>query len=100
MAVTILQRDAFFSTSSPQNRSSAHCVLLFLQFGGRLENGFSSFAAERREFSKSVFRQCFPKSPAGKTLLRLSASPLRLSAPGGGGGKGVVREAKKRFVRT
>ena len=31
-------------------------------------------------------RPCFLKSPAGKTLLRLSASPLRLSAPGGGGG--------------
>ena len=54
----------FFSTSSPQNRSSAHCVLLFPQFGGDLKMVF----AERREFSEGVFRPCFPKSLAGKTL--------------------------------
>ena len=46
----------------------------------------------KEEFSESVFRPCFPKSLAGKTLLRLSAPPLRLSAPGGEGGVG--REAK------
>ena len=34
----------FFSTSSPQSRSSAHCALLFLQSGGDLKMGFRAFA--------------------------------------------------------
>ena len=43
VVVTVSQRDAFFSTSSPQNRSSAHCALLFLQFWGDLKMGFRGF---------------------------------------------------------
>ena len=98
MAVTISQRDVLFSTSSPQNRSSAHKTFIVSAVWGRLDNGFSSFSAARRAFSKSVFQPCFPKSLAEKTLLRLSTSPLRLSAPGKGGGEGGVgREAKNVF---
>ena len=69
-----------------------HTVLYCFCNLGATWKWFSRFSAERREFSKSVFRPCFPKSLARKTLLRLSAPPLRLSAPGGG--KGVGREAK------
>ena len=55
VAVMISQRDAFFSTSSPQNRSSAHCVPLFLQFGGDLKMVFELFCRKVR-----IQRECLP----------------------------------------
>ena len=55
VAVTVSQRDGFFSMSSPQNRSSAHCALLFLQFGGDLKMVFEVFRRKER-----IQRECLP----------------------------------------
>ena len=69
VAVTVSQRDAFFSTSSPQNRSSAHCALLFLQFGGDLKMVFELFRRKER-----IQRECllamFPKKPSRKDIVK------------------------------
>ena len=69
VAVTVSQRDAFFSTSSPQNRSSAHCALLFLQFGGDLKMVFEVFRRKER-----IQRECllamFPEKPSRKDIVK------------------------------
>ena len=78
-------RRVFFHEFSPKPQFCALCFIVSTVWR-RLDNSFSSFSAPRREFSKSVFRPCFLKSQAGKTLVRFSASPLRLRAPREGEG--------------
>ena len=69
VAVTILQRDALFSTSSPQNRNSVHCALLFLQFGGDLKMVVELFRRKER-----IQREClpamFPEKPRRKDIVK------------------------------
>ena len=69
VAVTISERDAFFPRVLPKTASSAHCVLLFLQFGGDLKMVFELFP-QKGENSARVSSAMFPEKPSKKDIVK------------------------------